>query len=105
MTRENKGDKMDQDQENILKKRIQTTMIGALHEFEKSFGYLWGQDKSEDEELTEKEDKFLDIWEDTRNKVLNNGNNQLRKAVSEINKIQGNLKYNYKFYRNGNTNE
>ena len=98
MTRENKGDKMDQDQENILKKRIQTTMIGALHEFEKSFGYLWGQDKSEDEELTEKEDKFLDIWEDTRNKVLNNGNNQLRKAVSEINKIQGNLKYNYKFY-------
>jgi hypothetical protein len=105
MTRENKGDKMDQDQENILKKRIQTTMIGALHEFEKSFGYLWGQDKSEDEELTEKEDKFLDIWEDTRNKILNNGNNQLRKAVSEINKIQGNLKYNYKFYRKGNTNE
>lgn len=96
---------MDRDQESILKKRIQTTMIGALHEFEKSFGYLWGQHKSEDEELTDKEDRFLDVWEDTRNKILNNGNNQLRKAVSEINKISGNPKYNYKFYRKGNVNE
>jgi len=81
----------------ILTKRFQTTMIGALSEFEKSFGYLWGNDKSDDIELTEKEEKFLDIWEETRNRILNNGNNQLRKAVSEIKKFDGQYKYNYKF--------
>lgn len=90
---------MDPDQEAILKKRIQTTMIGALDQFEKSFGYLWGQEKFEDEELTDKEEKFLEIWEETRNRILNNGNNQLRKAVSEFNKTTGKLKYNYKFIR------
>ena len=63
------------------------------------FGYLWGFHKSEEEPLTEKEDKFLDIWEETRNRILNNGNNQLRKSVSEIKKTaaQGGLKYHYKF--------
>lgn len=86
------------DNADILKKRFQTTMIGSLYEFEKSFGYLWGYDKHEDEELTEKEEKFLDIWEETRNRILNNGNNQLRKAVSEIKNNTGHHKYNYKFY-------
>ena len=88
--------------DDILKKRFQTTMIGALYEFEKSFGYLWGYQKTEDEFLTEKEEKFLDIWEETRNRILNNGNNQLRKAISEIKKERGSLKYNYKFYKKGN---
>ena len=82
---------------DILTKRFQTTMIGALSEFEKAFGYLRGHHKPEDEDLTDKEEKFLDIWEETRNRILNNGNNQLRKAVSEIKKNEGNLKYNYKF--------
>lgn len=85
-------------EEFILKKRFQTTMIGALYEFEKSFGYLWGYHKEENEELTDKEEKFLDIWEETRNKILNTGNNQLRKAVSEIQNNKGTThRYNYKF--------
>lgn len=91
--------------DEILKKRFQTTMIGALYEFEKSFGYLWGYEKTEDEFLTEKEEKFLDIWEETRNRILNNGNNQLRKAISETKREQGSLKYNYKFYKKGYDNE
>ena len=89
---------MDKGTEDILKKRLQTTMIGALSEFEKSFGYLWGLDKDDEEPLTPKEERFLDIWEETRNKVLNNGNNQLRKAIAEINKVSGNnVRYSYKF--------
>ena len=84
-------------EESILTRRFQTTMIGALHEFEKSFGYLWGANKSEDEELTDKEEQFLDMWEETRNRVLNTGNNQLRKAVSEIKKNNGQKRYNYNF--------
>lgn len=85
-------------EKSILTKRFQTTMIGALYEFEKSFGYLWGYDKPENEPLTDKEEQFLDIWEETRNKILNNGNNQLRKAVSEINNLSPTVSYKYKFY-------
>lgn len=90
---------MKSEQDKILSKRFQTTMIGSLYEFEKAFGYLWGHHKDEDEELTEKEESFLDLWEDTRNKILNNGNNQLRKAVSELQRVKGEVKYNYKFYK------
>ena len=96
---------MDKGTKDIITKRIQTTMIGALYEFEKTFGYLWGCHKDEDEELTDKEEQFLDLWEDTRNKVLNNGNNQLRKCVSELEKYNGNVKYNYNFKRKRNNNE
>lgn len=87
---------MDKGINDILTKRFQTTMIGALSEFEKSFSYLWGFHKNEDEPLTEKEEQFFDIWEDTRNRILNNGNNQLRKAISEIKKQSGITTYNYK---------
>ena len=85
----------------IVSKRLQTTMIGALSEFEKSFSYLWGSDKDEKEPLTEKEERFFDLWEDTRNRILNNGNNQLRKAVSEIKKLENRppVKYTYKYNR------
>lgn len=97
---------MDNSSKMILTKRFQTTMIGALFEFEKTFGYLWGQDKDEND-LTEKELDFLDRWDTVRNQILNNGNNQLRKAISDLSKNQGNTKYNYKFYqhREDNTNE
>jgi hypothetical protein len=90
---------MDNSSKLILTKRFQTTMIGALFEFEKAFGYLWGQDK-EDDELTDKELDFLDRWDNVRNQILNNGNNQLRKAIADLSKNQGNIKYNYKFYNN-----
>ena len=38
---------MDNESKLILTKRFQTTMIGALFEFEKTFGYLWGHEKEE----------------------------------------------------------
>lgn len=88
---------MDNQSKNILTKRFQTTMIGALFEFEKAFGYLWGQDKNE-ESLTENELEFLDRWDSVRNQILNNGNNQLRKAISDLSKYNGNIQYKYKFY-------
>jgi hypothetical protein len=89
---------MDQNQKNILTKRFQTTMIGALFEFEKAFGYLWGHDKEEND-LTEKELDFLDRWDFTRNQILNNGNTQLRKALIDLDKYAGDVKYKYNFYR------
>jgi len=93
---------MDNDKKNLLIKRFQTTMIGALHEFEKAFGYLWGQHKSEDQDLTENEIKFLDLWDDTRNRILNNGNNQMRKAIVDLENSTITTKYNYRFYKKGN---
>jgi len=88
---------MDNVQKNILTKRFQTTMIGAIFEFEQNFGYLWGLDKQETE-LTENQQKFRLKWEDTRNQILNNGNSQLRKCLSDLNKVQtNNIKYNYNF--------
>lgn len=85
----------------ILTKRFQTTMIGALFEFEKSFGYLWGQTK-EEEDLTDNELDFLDKWDNVRNQILNNGNNQLRKAISDLGH---NIKYKYKFNNKNYRNE
>lgn len=87
---------MDSTQKSILTKRFQTTMIGSLFEFEKIFGYLWGQNKDE-EDLTDEELDFLDKWDFVRNQILNNGNNQLRKAISDMEKTTGNIKYNYRF--------
>jgi hypothetical protein len=89
---------MDNMHKTILTKRFQTTMIGALFEFEKMFGYLWGQDKHEDE-LTNKELDFLDRWDSVRNQILNNGNSQLRKAIADLDKVNGQIKYNYRFYQ------
>lgn len=88
-------------QKDIISKRLQTTMIGSLHEFEKNFGYLWGLDKN-DNELTLEEQKFRLKWETTRNNILNNGNNQLRKCLSDLDKISHQVKYNYKFYTKNN---
>jgi hypothetical protein len=87
---------MNNQDKNILIKRFQTTMIGALFEFEKNFGYLWGQNKAE-QTLTQKELDFLDLWDYTRNQILNNGNNQMRKAISDLEKTSGKYKFNYKF--------
>lgn len=84
----------------ILTKRFQTTMIGALFEFEKTFGYLWGQDK-EESDLTDRELDFSDQWDAVRNQILNNGNNQLRKAIADLgHSVKYKYKFNNKKYRN-----
>ena len=92
---------MNNDQQNILTKRFQTTMIGALFEFEKAFGHLWGHTKEEND-LTDNQMDFLDRWDDVRNQILNNGNNQLRKAISDL---SHSVKYKYKFNNKNYRNE
>lgn len=88
---------MNNDEKLILTKRFQTTMIGALFEFEQTFGSLWGHNKNE-EDLTDSELNFLDRWDFVRNQILNNGNSQLRKSIADIDKLRGATKYNYNFY-------
>ena len=81
-----------------MKKRIQTTMIGAIARMERHFGHLWGQDKNE-EDLTPEEEKFADMWDFTRNEILNHGNKQMREVVDDFYEYGGLFRnrYHYNF--------
>lgn len=75
--------------------KLKTSFIGAISEFEQNFGFLWGYDKCE---LTEDQiaiinileengfdsNYFREIWEETRNNILNKGNAQIRAYKDEL---------------------
>ncbi len=68
----------------ILQKKIQTSFIGALSQFEQFFGELWGNRK-DDSELTPEEREWRELWLQVRTNILNGGNNQIRAVQSELN--------------------
>lgn len=79
----------------FMEKRLQTTMIGALARIEKTFGYLWGQNKEGD--LTPTEEDFADEWDNLRNEILNYGNNQIRQVKEDFYRHGGLFKNNYSY--------
>lgn len=91
----------DYDMLKNIETRFKTTMIGSLAKFEEYFGYLWEDDNKNRLE-------YEKLWEQTRNAILNNGNNQLRLALDELyahlasrsSKSTFQEKYKYKFYFN-----
>ena len=68
---------------NILKKKFDTTIIGSLAAFEEKFGDLWGHGLAMND-LDEDQRYWRDVWMETRSKVLDNGNSNLRAAQNEI---------------------
>lgn len=60
-----------------IETRLKTTMIGSLARFEQSFAHLW-------EEPSRQQQEYLDLWEYTRNSILNNGNKQIRLALEDL---------------------
>lgn len=62
----------------IARKKIQTTMIGALDTIEKHLGFLWGGDSQDSKQLR-------DIYEIVRQEILDRGNDQIRNLDTEIN--------------------
>lgn len=70
----------------FVEKRIQTTMIGALARVEDNLGFLWGIDKEDNLPLTPEEEKFANIWDFTRNQILNQGNTQIRNLKEDFDK-------------------
>lgn len=66
----------------ILTKKMETIMIGSLAAFEESFGFLWGYKK--DSPLTKEEKTLKDLWDNTRTKILDNGNHQIRAVYNEV---------------------
>ena len=65
------------------KKKVQTTMIGALSTVEEHFGFLWGFEIPE-EQLTPEQKHIKAIFEDVRAKILDRGNTQIRSLESEF---------------------
>lgn len=65
----------------ILKKKIQTTMIGALSTVEENFGFLW---QSDDGQLTDDQKLMKDLYQKVRSEILDKGNNQARNIDAEL---------------------
>lgn len=61
----------------ILKKKIQTTMIGALSSIEEHLGFLWDGD-------TEQHKAMKDLYNQIRSEILDKGNNQARNIDAEL---------------------
>lgn len=66
---------------NIITKKVQTTMIGAISQFEEGFGFLWGHGE---ETITPDQEQMRAVWDEVRTNILNNGNNQIRALNQEL---------------------
>tara|TARA_Y100000401_G_scaffold116147_1_gene121274 strand:+ start:11174 stop:11575 length:402 start_codon:yes stop_codon:yes gene_type:complete len=73
--------------ENLFKsakKKIQTTMIGALSTLEEGFGFLWGFNDDSSEDLSSEQQHLKEIYDDVRAKILDRGNTQIRNLEAEF---------------------
>lgn len=64
----------------ILKKKVETTMIGALSSVEQNFGYLWNNG----EKMTAEQEKLYDLYQKIRSEILDKGNSQSRNIDVEL---------------------
>jgi hypothetical protein len=70
----------------ILKKKIQTTMIGALSTIEENFGFLWTNENGEP--LTKDQEVMKNIYNKMRSEILDRGNNQARNIDAELSQYE-----------------
>ena len=64
------------------KKKVQTTMIGALDIIEKQFGFLWCFEDQTD--LNDEQRQMKDIYDNVRASILDKGNTQIRNMEGEF---------------------
>ena len=64
----------------LAKKKIQTTMIGALDSIEKNFSFLWESEGDPSPEQTQ----LKSIFEEARAEILDRGNTQIRNLQAEM---------------------
>jgi len=64
------------------KKKVQTTMIGALSSIEDHFGVLWAHQS--DDALSEEQEKMRQVYEELRSDILDKGNTQMRNIDAEF---------------------
>lgn len=61
----------------VLKKKIQTTMIGSISSVEEFFGFLWDGE-------TEEHQQMYDLFQQLRSDILDKGNHQARNIDAEL---------------------
>lgn len=83
MDREKYQEEFKKRLKSIIGKKFDTTMVYPLSQIEIAFGDLWGHGKDE-ESLTDDEKMIRKKWQECRNNILNNGNQQKRNAFAEI---------------------
>ena len=66
----------------ILKKKIETTMIGALSSIEDHLGFLWDNGGSED--LSQERQEMKRLFQLIRSEILDKGNAQARNIDAEL---------------------
>lgn len=64
----------------ILKKKVETTMIGALSSVEDHFSFLWTNDGS----MTPEQKMMYDAFQKVRSEILDKGNSQARNVDAEL---------------------
>ena len=75
---------------------IQTAAVGALSDFENTFGYLWKHGKPY-KDLTNEEKNIRDKWLDVRDSILERANNGKMISIKDINRCEF-KNYNIKRY-------
>lgn len=69
----------------ILRKKVETTMIGAISSLEDHFSFLWA---AQDSEMTEEKKFMFDIFQKVRSEILDKGNSQARNIDAELNQYE-----------------
>ena len=88
-----KRDESKRKLEQNITTKMRTVMIGSLSVFEEIFGVLWGH---EGHSLTDEQQEWFDLWQSAREKILDNGNSQIRAAQQELKQYEVNwTKYRY----------
>lgn len=67
-----------------IRKALTTTLIGSISILEENIGkYLWGHGK-DDNDCSNAELAWRKVWIETRKKMLDKGNDNIRKLEKEI---------------------
>lgn len=75
----------------ILKKKVETTMIGALSSVEEHFSFLWANDSGAQ---TPEQKIMYDLFQKVRSEILDKGNTQARNVDAELSQYDVNwLRY------------
>ncbi len=67
----------------ILKKKVETTMIGALSSIEEHFAFLWTS--SDGQPISEEQKIMFEAFQRVRSEILDKGNTQARNIDAELN--------------------
>ena len=75
----------------IIKKKVETTMIGALSSIEQHFGFLW---ENKSGKLSAEQQAMYDLYQKVRSEILDKGNSQARNIDAELSQYDVNwLRY------------